>query len=99
MPLNWDKVDRTTLSDVRKTCYASPMEVTPLTRDDQYSANIRAEVTRLGRRQTEVATESGLSWPQWQRRISGPVSWRAEELEAIARTLGVPLENLLRRPS
>lgn len=70
------------------------MEVTPLTKDEVASDLIRAEVGKADRRQTEVATAVGLSWPQWQRRISGSVPWRLGELRAIADELGVPLDRL-----
>lgn len=48
-----------------------------------------------GRRQTEVAAEVGLTWPQWQRRMRGAVPWRATELDAVARVLGVPVAQLM----
>lgn len=57
------------------------------------SAAIRS---RLGdRRQTEVAAEAGLSWPQWQRRMAGTVPWRAHEVRDVARVLGVPVDELM----
>lgn len=71
------------------------MEVPPLTRDDQYSANIRAEIDRQKRSQIDVAMAAGVPWPQWQRRINGPVAWRADELHAVALALDVPLDRLV----
>jgi hypothetical protein len=69
------------------------MEVSTLTRDEHVTAQIRAVIEK-GRRQTEVATEAGLSWPQWQRRMSGSVPWRIGEVVAVARVLGVSVERL-----
>lgn len=72
------------------------MEVPTLTKDEQVSDAIRKVFQdRKDRRQTEVATAVNLSWPQWQRRMSGNVPWRADEVRAIARELGVPVEQLM----
>lgn len=69
------------------------VEVPTLTKGEQVSDAIRDALS--GRRQTEVAAAVELSWPQWQRRMSGNVPWRAEEVRAIARVLGVPIEQLM----
>lgn len=69
------------------------MEVPTLTKDEQVSDAIRKALGQ--RRQTEVATEAGLSWPQWQRRMSGDVPWRADEVRDVARVLGVPVAQLM----
>lgn len=72
------------------------MEVPTLTKDEQVSDAIRGVFEQhKDRRQTEVATEVGLSWPQWQRRMSGSVPWRADEVRAVARALGVPVAQLM----
>ena len=64
-----------------------------MTKGEQVSDAIRKA---LGdRRQTEVATAVNLSWPQWQRRMSGSVPWRADEVRAVARVLDVPVERLM----
>jgi hypothetical protein len=71
------------------------MEVSPLmSRNEPASAAIRGIVRDQERQQTAVATAVGLSWPQWQRRISGKVPWRRSELSAIADELGVSLDRL-----
>lgn len=70
------------------------MEVPTLTKDEHVTAEIRAVVGGQSRRQTEVAAEAGLSWPQWQRRMSGSVPWRIGEVLDVARALGVPVERL-----
>jgi hypothetical protein len=61
----------------------------------RYSANVRAEIARAGRTQTAVARAVGMTWPTWQRRVSGDVPWKASELEAVAKEVGVPLSTLL----
>lgn len=66
-----------------------------MTRDEPVSAKIRRIVAEQERQQTKVATAVGLSWPQWQRRISGNVPWRRSELNAIAEELDVPVEDLI----
>jgi hypothetical protein len=66
-----------------------------MTRDEPVSAKIRRIVAEQERQQTKVATAVGLSWPQWQRRISGSVPWRRSELNAIAEELGVSANELL----
>lgn len=64
-----------------------------LTKGEQVSTAIREKLGE--RRQTDVATAVGLSWPQWQRRMAGSVPWRAHEVRAIAHELGVPVEDLI----
>lgn len=59
-----------------------------------YSANVRAEVARAGKRQQDVARDVRMSWSQWERRVRGDVDWRAFELEAIARVLHIPVRRL-----
>lgn len=66
-----------------------------MSRDEPASAAIRKIVRDQERQQTAVATAVGLSWPQWQRRISGKVPWRRSELSAIADELGVPAGQLM----
>jgi hypothetical protein len=58
------------------------------------SKRIKRAVREAGRAQTGVATMCGLSWPQWQRRMSGAVGWRLDEVQRIAEYLEVPLTEL-----
>lgn len=58
------------------------------------SANVRAEIARAGRTQRDIAEAIGLTYSQWQRRMSGTVKWRIDELQRIARHLSVPLPAL-----
>lgn len=64
-----------------------------MTKGEQVSDAIRGALGE--RKQTEVATAAGLSWPQWQRRMSGHVPWRVDEVRAVARVLGVPAGQLM----
>jgi hypothetical protein len=76
--------------------YGSRMLPTMSTADGPaVSARIRRAIRRAGRAQTGVATMSGLSWPQWQRRMRGDVGWRVDEVQRIAEHLGVPLADLI----
>lgn len=70
------------------------VEVERLTKEERVTAQIRAVIGEQKRRQTEVAAEAELSWPQWQRRMSGSVPWRIGEVAAVARVLGVSLDRL-----
>lgn len=58
------------------------------------SERIRRAIRRSRRTQTGVATMCGLSWPQWQRRMSGEVAWRLDEVQRVADHLGVTLADL-----
>jgi DNA-binding phage protein len=58
------------------------------------SSRIRVLAVAAHTAQTKLAQDVGLSWPQWQRRMRGDVSWRLDEVQSIAATLGVPLEAL-----
>jgi DNA-binding phage protein len=58
------------------------------------SSRIRVLAVAAHRPQTQLAGDVGLSWPQWQRRMRGDVAWRLDEVQNIARALGVPLEGL-----
>jgi predicted transcriptional regulator len=44
--------------------------------------------------QTQLASHVGLSWRQWQARMSGEVDWRLDELRRVARVLDIPLSDL-----
>ena len=64
------------------------------TPDPRYGDNVRAEVKRARRTQTSVAMAIGMSWPEWTRRTGGQVSWRIDELTAVAAELRIPLQRL-----
>lgn len=61
---------------------------------DEVSANVRAELARLRRTGRDVARLIGLSESAWRKRLAGTVAWRAHEVAAIARVLGVPVARL-----
>lgn len=55
------------------------------------AANVRAEVARAGRSQSEIATALGLSQTGVSRRLSGRVAFDGPELAALAALLDVPV--------
>lgn len=66
-----------------------------MTNSPNYSANVRAEVARAGRTQQAVADAIGMTRPQWERRMSGAVDWRAFELDRIAEALDISYDRLV----
>ena len=58
-------------------------------------ANVRAELARQGRTQTDLAGVLGITQSQISARIRGRVPWRLEELAAVASYLGTPLTVLI----
>lgn len=60
----------------------------------QASANVRAEVARVGRTGRDVADKIGMPHSTWMRRMGKPESWRMGELQKIAVELGIPLDRL-----
>lgn len=61
-----------------------------------YSANVRAEVARRGKRAKDMAAAVGVSPATWRRRMRND-DWRITELELLATALDVPLDTLTRR--
>jgi transcriptional regulator with XRE-family HTH domain len=59
------------------------------------SANIRAEMARAGVTQTQLAVALGLPQAAISRRLCDETPWRVGEIQAVAKTLGVPLSALL----
>jgi len=58
------------------------------------SANIRAEIARAGKNQSEVCAAAEMSRSTWYRRMGKPGQWRIEELRRIAKVLDVPVERI-----
>lgn len=61
------------------------------TYNDSVAAEVRAEMARQRRGQVEVATELGWSQAFLSRRLTGGVAFSTDEIEHVARVLGVPL--------
>lgn len=60
------------------------------TRDmQQVAANVRAEIARAGMTLTDVARELDIPYSVFQRRTSGEVPLRVQELIELGRLLGV----------
>ncbi len=57
-------------------------------------ANIRAELARRGRSQIWLRDVLALSQTAVNRRLRGLTPWSIDELAAVAKALGVPLEAL-----
>lgn len=64
------------------------------TYNDSVAAEVRAEMARQRRGQVEVATELGWSQAFLSRRLTGGVAFSTDEIEHVARVLGVPLSQL-----
>ncbi len=56
---------------------------------------VRANMARRGRTQSDIATALGISQTAISRRLSGSVPWDVNELELVATALDVPLADLL----
>ncbi len=56
---------------------------------------VRANMARRGRTQSDIATALGISQTAISRRLSGFVPWDVNELELVATALDVPLADLL----
>ena len=67
----------------------------PQTLSGHVAANIRAELARQRRPQSELVTLLGLSPSAVSRRLSGQQSFELDEVEAIAGLFGVPVADLL----
>lgn len=58
-------------------------------------ANVRAEMARHGKNQTDIAELLDTSRESVRRRLRGHVSFRIDELQKIAVYLGVPVADLI----
>ena len=66
------------------------------TNHDPVTANVRAEMARHEKTQTDVAAILGMSQNGVSRRLRGQTAWRLSELRALAAALDVPLTALVR---
>lgn len=62
------------------------------------AANVRAEIARSGLTHKVAADHMAMPYHRFRRRITGETDWRAGELEALARALGVPVARLTEEP-
>lgn len=65
------------------------------TASQRVAANVRAELARHNRSQTDLGQALGRSQPYVSRRLSGKVAFGVDEVESIAAWLGVPVGVLL----
>ena len=61
----------------------------------QVAANIRAELARQRRTQSELVMSLGLSPSAVSRRLSGQQPFEIDEVDAVARLLGVSVADLI----
>jgi len=62
---------------------------------ERVSTTVRDEMTRLKLSQDTVAKHLGLSQAAVHRRLTGAVSWRLDELAALAGLLDIDAEQLV----
>ena len=62
--------------------------------NEAVSAEVRAEMARQRVTGTRLAVECGWKQPYLSRRITGAVPWTTNDLEQIARKLGIPIDAL-----
>jgi hypothetical protein len=65
-------------------------------RKPTHSDYVRSEIALARTTGIAVRDMIGMSKTAWERRMSGRVKWRVEELEAVARALSLPLDRLTR---
>ena len=63
--------------------------------NQRVARNVRAEMARFGLSQTSLAKAINRSQQALSRRLCGEVAFDVEELDAVARAVGVPVGNLL----
>ncbi|GAB6897708.1 helix-turn-helix domain-containing protein [Kineosporia succinea] len=61
----------------------------------QTTANIRAEMSRAGRRQIDIAEHLGMSQGQISTRLNDQTAWRVHEVQSIAAYLGISVKTLI----
>lgn len=74
--------------------YRSALNVSAMTFNESLSGEIRAEMARQRISQLELALRAGISQAYLSRRLNGFVSFSTDDLELIAKTLGIPLHQL-----
>lgn len=65
------------------------------THSQRVARNVRAEMVRAGRTQSQIAGRLGISQQSLSRRLSGLTSFTIDELAVIATTLEVRLTDLV----
>lgn len=68
-----------------------------LNRRQQIGRNVKAEITRAGAHQREIAAMLGIGRGQMFRRITGLAPWPVDQLEQVADYLKVPITAFLER--
>jgi transcriptional regulator with XRE-family HTH domain len=63
--------------------------------NQEVSANVRAEMARVGMTQAALAAGLGMHQSRLSDRLRDNVSWRIDELTKTAELLSVPLDQLL----
>ena len=66
-----------------------------ITYSERVAAEVRAEMARQRRTQTEVATAAGWKQPYLNRRLTGITALSVDDIESLALVLGVPLSQLV----
>lgn len=74
--------------------HAQRVNILPVS-DTHVAANIRAEMARQRKTQTEMAPAIGISRMALHRRLTGKAAFKASELAAAAKFLAVPITDLL----
>lgn len=59
------------------------------------SGEVAAEMARQRRTQGDLASELGLAQVSLSKRLRGVVAWSTDEIEQVARVLGVSIEQLV----
>jgi len=61
----------------------------------QVAAEIRAELARANITQADFAARCGMTASSFSRRMSGDIPWNTDELELVAKELGLPIDQLM----
>lgn len=69
--------------------------VSPATLNDSVSAEVRAEMGRQRISQTQLSLAVGWKQAYLSRRITGLVAWSTDDLEQLAKSLGIPVHALI----
>lgn len=63
------------------------------------AAEVRAEIARRQLVAANVAKDAGLTPSQFSRRLHGHINFSADEVAAIAKSIGVPVSSLYGEPA